>query len=249
MWVLRTLIMLGLTLVSSLTSCERKTPPKLLIATAANMQYPMAELRKAFFHETGIPCEAIISSSGKLTAQIKAGAPFHVFIAADMAYPETLYQEGYTLNAPKTYAHGTLALWTVNDTLTPTINALTANDIKHIAIANPEVAPYGKAAAAFLKKRQLYDKIAQKLVFGESIAQVNQFVMSGAAEIGITAKSVVQQQSGRSKTIDITDYPPILLSVTALKTSHVQNGAQKFQEFLFSESARAILENFGYVVP
>src|SRR6476660_7976296 len=116
---------------------------KLTVAAAANVQYVMNELAKDFENSTGIKTDIILNSSGKLTAQIKEGAPYDVFVSADMNYPQELYKSGYAVDSPKVYANGLLVLWTTQTGIKPEtdLQLLTSGSVKKIAIANPETAP------------------------------------------------------------------------------------------------------------
>ncbi|WP_341225542.1 molybdate ABC transporter substrate-binding protein [uncultured Arcticibacterium sp.] len=228
-------------------SCK-ENEQKLTIATAANMQFAMDSLTHYFSKQTGIPCQAVIGSSGKLTAQITAGAPYDIFVAANMKYPNSLYKQGLTFNKPKVYAKGTLILWTLKDSLIPSIKYLENREINHIALANPDTAPYGTAAMEVLKHYQLDLKLKNKLVFGESIAQTNQFIHSEAAEIGFTSLSTIKgselTDKGNWLAIDTSIYKPIEQGVVMLKNQH--KDAQQFYDFLFTTEARNILNHFGY---
>ena len=126
----------------SLTSVAQK---KINVAAAANVQFVLNELVKDFDNSTGIKTNVILSSSGKLTAQIKEGAPYDVFVSADMKYPQELYKSGYAIDSPKVYANGLLVLWTIQPGIKPVadLSVLTSDAIKKIAIANPQTAPYG----------------------------------------------------------------------------------------------------------
>ncbi len=232
---------------------REKTPPSLTIAVAANMQFAMEELIKAFSDKTGVRCETTISSSGKLTVQIKEGAPFDVFVSADMNYPEEIYNSGLAAAPPKVYAYGKLVLWSMKEGVNPSLDMLGGNSVRHIALANPKLAPYGVAAVEALKNHQLWEQVEKKLVYGESIAQTNQFVLAGAAEVGFTAMSVVlsPQMKGKGQWIEINqeDYSPIAQGAVAIKRANAPSAdAQKFYDFLFSEEASAILKAFGYAV-
>jgi molybdate transport system substrate-binding protein len=231
--------------------CRQKDSEKLFIATAANMQYPMNDLVKAFSLQTGMDCETVISSSGILTAQIREGAPFDVFVSADMKYPAELYKDGYTIAAPEIYAYGVLILWTIVQELDPSIDLLTSDRIRHIALANPRTAPYGMAAVEVLERAGIYDMVQKKLVYGESISQTSQFIVSGAAEIGFTAKSVAlspdMEDRGNWIVVDENHYTPIAQGMVILKNKKIKQ-AEKFRDFLFSEKGRKILNKFGYLV-
>lgn len=231
-----------------LIGCQTQSSDRLNVATAANMQFAMKELTTAFARETGIECEAILGSSGKLTAQIKAGAPYHVFVSADMAYPQALTSQGFSSNSPQVYAYGKLVIWTQKNF---ELNHLSGLNPGHVALANPQTAPYGRAAEEALKAMNLYEAWKDKLVFGESISQVNQFVSSGAADIGFTSKSVVLApvltNKGNWIEVDSSLYKPIEQGVVLLKSSpEKERQAREFLEFLFSPAAKEILDKFGY---
>lgn len=238
----------------TVTSCRHRESKDLRIAVAANMQFAMEELTTAFTKETGITCELIVSSSGKLTAQLQEGAPYDVFLSADMNYPEVLYRAGLTVAAPQVYAKGGLVLWTANTDLRPNMELLTSDPIDRIAIANPKTAPYGRAAIAALRHYGIYESVQDKLVYGESIAQVNQFIQSQAATIGFTATAVVHspmlQDEGNWTLVPSSSYTPIEQGYVVLVSNkrREQNG-QRFGDFLSSPSGRQILESYGYLVP
>ncbi|MCR4338066.1 MAG: molybdate ABC transporter substrate-binding protein, partial [Candidatus Omnitrophica bacterium] len=186
----------------------------LTIAVAANVQYTFEEIQTLFEKKTGIVIKPVIGSSGKFVAQIQNGAPFHLLLSADMKYPNILDNEGLTYNDPRIYAYGTLVLWTFLDVdLSKGIKILADSHIQKIALANPETAPYGLQAVNVLKKNDFYSAVSPKIVYGESIAQVNQFVSSQAADIGFTSKSTVlapnMKDQGRWVEIDPNAYDPI----------------------------------------
>ncbi len=221
------------------------------VAVAANAQFVMEALRKAFKAESGTDLEPIVSSSGKLTAQIRNGAPYEVFLSADTKYPDELHKAGFAAEAPRVYAYGVLVLWSGQKrALPPNLQFLSGTDIAKIAVANPKLAPYGEAAVQALSYYKLYPRIARKLVFGESIAQVNQYVLSGAAPLGFTAKSVVLDSAAAGKgawvEVDRKAYQPIAQSVVLLKKGQ-SAGARQFYEFLSGAKAKAIFRKYGYL--
>jgi len=225
---------------------------ELRVAVAANAQFVTQALKKVFEEETGIKTTLIISSSGKLTAQIKQGAPFDVFLSADMKYPETLYKDGLTANKPEVYAYGKLVIWTLGKTdVSKGLDVLQSPGISKIAIANPQTAPYGVAAVEAVKKAGLYANVKPELVYGESISQVNQYLLSGAAEIALTAKSVVlspaMKNRGKWVEVDNNLYEPIAQGVVVTKTAQ-KTEAQKFYRFLFSKKAQNIFKEYGYLI-
>src|SRR4051794_8712283 len=157
---------------------------KLTVAAAANVQFVLNELAKDFKSSTGIDVDIILNSSGKLTAQIKEGAPYDVFVSGDMKYPDELYKSGAAIASPKIYANGVLVLWTMRSDIKLSANLalLTSSAIQKIAIANPQTAPYGAAAVETMTYYKVYDSVKDKLVFGESISQTNQYIISKSAD-------------------------------------------------------------------
>ena len=231
-------------------SCSPKKNT-LTIATAANMQFAMNALVEAYEAETGTECEIILGSSGKLTAQIQEGAPYDLFFSADTKFPEALKESGKTIGAPIIYAQGQLVLWSIKEGRLLSLDLLRSSKISYVALANPKTAPYGYAAEEVLKKLNLYDQIKDKLVFGESISQVNQFVFTEAADVGFTSKSVVlsPNMSDRGNWITIADslHSPINQAMVMLQSDrNLTNEAQKFVEFVLSEKGKALLQKFGY---
>jgi molybdate transport system substrate-binding protein len=226
---------------------------KLRIAVAANAQFVAKVLAEEFKRQSGITAELIVSSSGKLTTQIEQGAPFDVFLSADMKYPQELYSKQLTTDKPKVYAYGTLVIWAKSGIdLKKGIRALDNILVDKIAIANAALAPYGEAAEQAMKRSHLFDQLRPKLVYGESIAQVNQYMAGGVVDAVFTAKSVVLEPGlkNRSNWVEVNKatYEPIAQGVVILKSatdaSDVQ--AQKFYDFLFSTSGKRILSTYGY---
>ncbi|OQP40834.1 molybdate ABC transporter substrate-binding protein [Niastella yeongjuensis] len=238
---------------SSLTLLAQQ---KLTVAVAANMQYTIQELIKEFNKTNKTKIEVVLGASGKLTQQILNGAPFDIFISADVAFPDKLEDYNYTLEDPKVYAQGVLVLWSAKPAIQPAkdLKLLVSPKIKSIAIANPQTAPYGSAAEAILKKYKLYDIVSSKLVTGENITQTSQFIATQNADIGFTAKSIVisSEMKGKGKWVELNtgDYPPIEQAAALLKQAKQSNEAtaRQFYNFLFSAKAKAIYNKFGYIV-
>ncbi len=232
-------------------ACKHKGGNSLRIAASANMQYATEALIKEFHRQTGIPCEIIVGSSGKHTAQILEGAPYDVFLAADMSYPMELYKKGKAQSEPEVYAHGKLVLWSLSNRDSLELQDLLKTQIEHIAIANPKTAPYGKAATEVLAHHKVLDKIKAKLVYGESIAQINQFVYSGAAEVGFTSLSTIKskklQEPGSYSIIDSKSYTPIAQGIVILSTLESKLAdANDFKSFILSAKGKSILKEYGY---
>lgn len=227
------------------------------IAVAANVNYAFKAIATAFTQETGIEINSVVSSSGKLTAQIKHGAPYDVFLSADMLYPTTLHKAGLAVSAPKVYANGVLVLWTTKDINLSKLGIASTADkaVTKVAIANPKLAPYGREAIKVLDYYQLKSSVLSKLVYGESISQVNQYIDLKSVDVGFTAKSVVlsPELKGRGSWIDVPDesYEPIAQGMVVLTygIKHHQQAANQFYDFMLSDKAREILSQYGYKLP
>lgn len=229
-------------------SCKTKTSLK--VATSANMQHAMNEIVLIFEQEYKISVDLIVSSSGKLATQIEQGAPFDIFVAADMKYPQNLYKKGLAEKPPEVYAKGNTVLWSLKN-IVPSLHILTTDSVKKIAVANPKTAPYGELALSILKEKGIFEKVKHKLVYGESIAQTNQFINTKAVDIGFTALGVVLSDNIKTKgkwTI-IDNEKNIPQGVVLLKKSSNQENSKKFYDFLFSKKAQVILKKYGYIIP
>ncbi|HQS58025.1 MAG: molybdate ABC transporter substrate-binding protein [Gallionellales bacterium 35-53-114] len=228
----------------------------LTVAVAANVKFVFDELKTEFRKSSGIDAKGVFASSGKITAQIKSGAPYDVFLSADMEFPQALYQDGFAVAAPKVYARGVLVLWTLQPLdLSQGLVVLATPAVKKVAMANPKLAPYGREAMHALDYFKLRSAVEPRLIYGESIAQVNQYIDTRSVEIGFTAKSVVlaPQMQGRGKWIEVPreSYQPIEQGLVLLKHGAQSNAAaaKLFIEFMASAKARAILDKFGYILP
>ncbi len=214
-------------------------------AVAANMRYPMEELNAEFKQQTAIEVKTIYGSSGKLAMQIKSGAPFDVFVSADMSNPDSLKRWGFASENPKPYAYGKLVLWTLQD-VDPSrgLALLLDASVSRIALADTDSAPYGRQAVKALHRSGLYGKVASKLVFGESVSQVNEYVLTGNVNAGFTAK-------GRWVEVDSTLYDRIAQGAVLCKhgLENHREASAKFLAFLYSKDARKVLGKYGYVLP
>ena len=236
-----------------LVGCQDDQSKKVTVATAANMESAMEALTEAYANKSGVEFELIVGSSGKLTAQIMEGAPYDIFVAANMKYPEAVYKGGKAKNAPKVYANGKLVLWSMADNTPVSIAAMSDSTIEHIALANPKTAPYGIAAEEVLQHYGLNEILRPKLVFGESIGQTDQFIISQAAQIGFTALSTVLSPEMKGKgswiVLDPSLYSDISQGVVLIaRGEHTNQGTQGFYDFLFSVEAKEILKEFGYLI-
>lgn len=253
--VIKSLQLLGAALLLLLSGAAVNAAP-LTVAVASNVRYAFDDLAAGFRNETGIEVQGVFASAGKITAQVKNGAPFDVFLSADTEFPEALHKDGLAITPPRVYAYGVLVLWTTKDLdLSKGVPLLTDAKVQKVAIANPKVAPYGRAAMQALESAGLKAAVEPKLVFGESIGQAAQYVDSGAADIGLIAKSLVvaPETRGRGKWVEVpkNSHEPIAQGVVVLKhgAETQSDSARKFVDFLFTPKARAIFEKYGYVLP
>ncbi|QQS16271.1 MAG: molybdate ABC transporter substrate-binding protein [Neisseriales bacterium] len=223
----------------------------LQIAVAANVQEPFEEIAKIFQIKTGIEVKYTIGSTGKFVAQIIHGAPFDLLLSADMEYLAKLHQMHLTASTPKSYASARLILWTTHTfDLKNWVNLLQSNQIKRIAIAHPDFAPFGKIALKVLQACHLINKIEHKLVYGNSVAQTNQYIATGHADLGFTAQSIIFTQAfakaGKWIFIPQHLYPSIKQGVVIIKSTRHLAAARKFIELLNSSTAHAIFKRYGY---
>ncbi len=230
---------------------------KINIAVAANVSYAINDLIKQF-NKSNPNTKVIVTlgSSGKLTAQIKNGAPYDIFMSANMKYPNSLFEDKIAITKPIVYAHGSLALLTgKNLDLSKELELLKDKKIKKIAIANPKTAPYGKATVQALKNANIYDLIYKKFVYGESISQTVTYA-TRATDIGFIAKSSLYSSKMKAYKknihwidIDSSLYTPINQGIVILKKASKIQEAKDFYEFILSQKAKNIFKEYGYLIP
>ncbi len=225
--------------------------PPVTVAVASNFANTAADLVTRFTEDTGIAVRIVPGSTGKLYAQITSGAPFDVFLAADAARPGRLADEGFVAgDARFTYAVGELALWST--TRSDCDIALRSPGAGHVAIANPEIAPYGMAAREYLETRGLWNAVEKRLVYGENIMQAAQFVATGNAAVGFIAAALLQQAHlprARCKLeLPAGTYTPIRQDAVLLSRASDSEHARRFFAFLQSGPARDIIVASGYGV-
>lgn len=244
-----------LTLLSlaSLTACLTAHAADVRVAVAANFAGPLAKIGESFTAATGHVLKVSPGPTGKFYTQItQGGAPFEVLIAADDETPRRLVAEGFGVSGSNfTYAIGQLVLWSSQPGLVDDQGAVLASDqFTKLAIANPKVAPYGAAGMEVLKAKGLADRLAAKIVTGESIAQAYQFVQSGNAEIGFVALSQVAQPGkpvvGSMWRVPQSLYGEIRQDAVLLKNGEKNAGAKALLDYLRSAPARAVMASYGY---
>jgi molybdate transport system substrate-binding protein len=226
------------------------------VAAASDLTYAMNEIAPNFQKATGCAVRLSLGSSGNFLTQIENGAPFDVFFSADIAYPKKLETEN--LAAPGStylYAIGKIVLWAGNNSrvdVSKGFPALRDPAVRKISIANPEHAPYGRAAEEALRKSGMYEAVKDKLVLGENISQAAEFVESGNADAGILALSLVispaMKDKGRSWAIPENLYTPIQQGVVILGAAPNPQGARQFLDYIKQPATAALLERYGFVL-
>jgi molybdate transport system substrate-binding protein len=224
-------------------------------AVAANFTAPVQQIAELFQKETGHTVKLSFGSSGKFYSQIKEGAPFDVFLAADEKNPKLLEQEGLAVADTRfVYALGKLVLWSAKPGFVDDKGAvLSKGEYNKISYADPKLAPYGLAAQETLQKMGLWDKVQSKLVTGESIAQTYQFAATGNADLAFIALSQITKDGkvteGSWWIVPADMYNPIKQAAIRLTAAKDKAAAQAFLKFLKSEKALAVIRSFGYGLP
>ena len=244
------------TIITLLFSAAALFAGEINIAVAANVSYAMDELKTEFAKtHPDTKVQVTLGSSGKLTAQIKNGAPYGLFMSANMKYPQALYDDKIATTKPVVYAQGALAYLSAKpQDFAQGINLLASDKIQKIAIANPKTAPYGKAAVEAMKKAGIYADAEKKFVYAESISQVVTYALS-AADIGFIAKSSLYspKMSAYKKDVNWAEvdpklYTPIKQGIVLLKFAKENKEYQAFYDFILSEKAKTIFKKYGYIL-
>jgi len=235
-----------------LLGCAQAWAGEVLIAVAANFASPLEKIATAFEQETGHRANFSIGSTGKFYAQIKNAAPYQVLLAADEETPAKLDREGFTEPGSRfTYATGKLVLWSKQPGLIDEAgDVLKKNAFKHIAIADPKLAPYGLAALQTLAKLGLEKQIMSKTVWGENIGQAYLFVESQSAELGFVALSQVYLdghiKEGSAWQVPQSMHSPIRQDAVLLSSGKNTPAAKAFMSYLRSKRAKDIIKSYGY---
>ncbi|WP_296806749.1 molybdate ABC transporter substrate-binding protein [Thiocapsa sp.] len=235
-------------------ACAPAQADDIQVAVAANFTAPMKEITAAFEKETGHVVKAAYGSTGKFYAQIKNGAPFEVFIAADDTTPTKLVDEGAAVSGTQfTYAVGSLVLWSSKPEFVDSDGTvLKSGDFNKVAIANPKTAPYGAAAIEVMTGLGLLEQVQPKFVTGENIAQTFQFVSTGNADLGFVALSQIMEKGkitgGSAWMIPGTLHKPIRQDAVVLSPGKDKPAVDALMEYLKGDEAQAIIKSFGYEI-
>lgn len=222
------------------------------VAAAANLRFVFDEIKVRY--EKANPnttVTAIFGSSGALLQQIMNGADFNIFMAADNEFPAKLKAQGLASGEVKVYALGKLVLWSNVLDVSKGLNVLTDPAVKRIAVAKPELAPYGDRAVECLKAAGLFDKVKDKIVYADNISQTAQFAQTGNAEVAFLAMSLTltPDMKGSVYEIDPKSYKPVAQAMVLVKGWKANPEAAKFMKYVLSPECRPIFEKYGYIVP
>jgi molybdate transport system substrate-binding protein len=222
------------------------------VAAAANLRFVFDEIKASYIKANPkVMVEVNFGSSGALLQQILNGAEFDLFMAADNTFPVKLKDQGAASGEIKTYALGKLVLWSNTLDLSKGMEILTDPSVKRIAIAKPELAPYGDRAIEVLKSSGLYEKVKDKIIYADNISQTAHFAQTGNAEVAFLAMSLTltPEMKGSAYLIDPKLYKPVEQAMVLVKSWKINPEAAKFMKFVLNPTCRPIFEKNGYIVP
>ncbi len=222
---------------------------EIIVGVAANYMLPMQELASMYEKRTGVKVQATFTSSGALYGQIVNGAPYDLFLSADEMRPAKLESEGWA-EKPFVYAKGLVVVWTLQKELCGSKDwkeIVVAPSVKRISIANMETAPYGAASKVAMTKAELWDRLQDKIVIAQNIAQSFQYAQTESADIGFIAFSSVFSDLGKKGCyVPVPEAPEIVQAGCVLKKAKNKGEAEAFVRFLDSPEARKVKEQYGY---
>lgn len=239
---------LGICLLAALASCGGSPPPgELLIAAAANLEPVLPRLAEEFERETGVRTILSFGSTGSLAQQVEHGAPFDLFLAADVEHVSELVNKGrIAANTQRVYTLGRLALWLPKADGVSSLDDLRREEIRAIAVANPGFAPYGRAAVEALRNAGLFSALEAKIVYAQNVRMAQQYAAGGNADAALTALSVVPSGTGTRIEIEEELYAPIKQAGGVLSDAQRPEAARAFLDFLGSEQAGPVWAQSGY---
>jgi molybdenum ABC transporter, periplasmic molybdate-binding protein len=224
------------------------------VAAAGNLRYILDDIKAQYaIKNPKVKIDVTLGASGTLTQQIINGANFDFFMAADKTFPDKLKEQGVASGEVKTYAFGKLVLWSSSLDVTKGMDILLDKSVTKIAIAKPAVAPYGERAIQCLKYYGLYEKVKDKIVYADNIAQAAQFASTGNAEVGFVAYALVMgpelKGKGKFLMLDPKSYKPVEQACVLIKGWERNPEAAKFMKFVLSTECKPIFEKYGFIVP
>ena len=218
------------------------------VATAANLTRVFAELGQIFERETGIHLLTSFGATTQLAQQIEHGAPSDVFAAADTEHVDELARKGLIFEDTRAiYARGKLVLWVPGEhTPVGRLEDLARADVTHIAVANPQLAPYGRAAVETLHALHLWEAVQPRIVFAQNVSMATQYAATGNADVAFTALALVYDKAGRKIEVSARLHAPIDQAVAVLRSSAKPKQARKFAAFIAGKKAREVFKRYGY---
>lgn len=224
------------------------------VAAAGNLRYILDDIKAQYaLKNPKVKIDITLGASGTLTQQIINGASFDFFMAADKTFPDKLKEQGVASGDVKTYAFGKLVLWSSSLDVSKGLDILLDKSVTKIAIAKPAVAPYGERAIQCLKYYGLYEKVKDKIVYADNIAQAAQYASTGNAEVGFVAYALVMgpelKDKGKYLMLDTKSYKPVEQACVLIKGWERNPEAAKFMKFALSAECKPIFEKYGFVVP
>ncbi|HSE30102.1 MAG TPA: molybdate ABC transporter substrate-binding protein [Pyrinomonadaceae bacterium] len=249
----KALILALLLLTVSCSSGPRGEPTnELTVAAAADLTNAFEEIGREFQKATGTKVVFNFGSSGMLAKQIEQGAPFDLFAAANIDFVNQLEQKELIVrDTKKVYARGRLVLWTAQNSgiRIEKLSDLTLPEIKRVAIANPEHAPYGMAARQALERAGLWDAVKPKLVYGENIRQAMQYAQTGNVEVAIISLSLTTESDGHWLLVSDELHNPLDQALAVIKGAKNEAAARAFTDFVIGQSGQAIMKRYGFTLP
>lgn len=239
------------------TTCQSSPPGEslpvtLTVSAASDLVPAFEELGKLFTNETGIKVTFNFGSTGQLTQQIEQGAPVDLLAAANVSFVEELERQNLIIPDTKTlYAQGRITLWTRSDSSLQLdrIEDLAKPEVRRIAIANPEHAPYGDAARQALESAGIWDRVSSRLVFGENVSQTLQYAETGNVDVAIVALSLSVSSKGRWVLVSDQLHKPLNQALAVIRSTRHEAEARRFASFINSAQGRPIMRKYGFVLP
>ena len=239
---------------ASLFTKEASTPPseEIVVAAAADLQFAFTEIAALFEQDTSYQVKLIFGSTGQLVQQIENGAPYDLIASANIAYIDRLVEQNLVLtDSVALYAQGRIVLAVNRESgiSATTLDDLRSEEIRHIAIANPDHAPYGLAAKQALQTSGVWEDVQQKIVYGENVRQALQYIQSGDAETGIIALSVADVPEITWTLLDGSLHEPLNQALAVIRSSPHPELAAQFTTYINGEKGRPIMRRYGFILP
>ena len=226
---------------------------KLTIAAASDLRYAMADIVSLFQQQNQLDVRVIYGASGKLSTQIRHGAPFDMFFSADISFPAQLHQDGLAATAPQPYALGHLVLWSPTQNMAGiSLSQLAEFDFNRLAIAQPAHAPYGQRAKQALQAAGVWQKVEPKIVYGENIAQTAQLAQSGGADIALIALSLAKFPELANQGFQLIPaelHQPLLQAYVITHHGADNHNARRFSAFMATSEVLSIMQRYGFEQP